>query len=415
MKSIICFLSLWVYVSGVCAQPGNYAPIPKIIPAAERMEVYLPLLKGKNVGVFANHTSLVGHTHLVDTLLSSGIRVTKVFGPEHGFRGTAGAGEKVKSDKDNVRGLTVISLYGNKKKPSADDLKGLDVLLFDLQDVGVRFYTYISSLQYFMEAAFEQGIPLMVLDRPNPNGHYIDGPVLEKSFVSFVGLQPVPVVYGMTIGEYAMMIAGERWLTPQANKKFDYYRNAKSTPDTPFHFLVIKCVNYDRNIEYTLPVAPSPNLPDQATIRMYPSTCFFEGTVMSEGRGTDKPFLYVGHPTLPKNMFTFTPKPNAGAKSSKCYYQTCYGWNFTPTAQRKKFDRIRIDYLINAYHAFPGKDTFFLKNNFFNKLAGNSTLMEQIRKGTTEKEIRESWQPGIDRFKAIRKNYLLYPDFESYR
>lgn len=412
MKSVICFLSLWVYISGVCAQPGGMPPTPKIIPAAERMDVYLPLLKGKKVGVFANHTSMVNRTHLVDTLLSSGVQVIRVFGPEHGFRGTAGAGEKVKSQKDAATGLPVVSLYGAKKKPTADDLKGIDVLLFDLQDVGVRFYTYISSLQYFMEAAFEQGIPLMVLDRPNPNGHYIDGPVLEKAFSSFVGLQPVPVVYGMTIGEYAMMIAGERWLTPQANKKHDYYRNAQSTPDTPFHFLVIKCGNYNRNIEYTLPVAPSPNLPDQATIRIYPSTCFFEGTVMSEGRGTDKPFMYVGHPAMPKNMFTFTPKPNAGAKSSKCYFQTCYGWNFTATAQRKKFDRIRIDYLINAYNAFPGKDSFFLKNNFFNKLAGNSTLMEQIRKGTPEKEIRKSWQPGIERFKTIRKKYLLYPDFE---
>lgn len=412
MKSILCFLSLWAYVSSICAQPVHLSPAPKIIPAAERMQVYLPLLKGKNVGVFANHTSMVGHTHLIDTLLASGIRVVKVFGPEHGFKGTASAGEKVKSKKDDASGLTVISLYGNKKKPTAADLKGIDVLVFDLQDVGVRFYTYISSLQYFMEAAFEMGIPLMVLDRPNPNGHYMDGPVLEKEFSSFVGMQPVPVVYGMTIGEYAMMIAGERWLSASANKKHDYYRQATSTPDTPFHFLIIKCENYNRNIEYTLPVAPSPNLPDQATIRMYPTTCFFEGTVLSEGRGTEKPFLYVGHPTLPKNMFSFTPKPNAGAPSSKCYYQTCYGWNFTPTAQRKKFDRIRIDYLINAYHAFPGKDSFFLKNQFFNKLAGNSTLMNQIRNGVTEKDIRKSWQPGIERFKTIRKKYLLYPDFE---
>lgn len=412
MKRFYLICTLLFSVSIASAQPGGDYQPPKIIPAAERMEVWRPLLKGKKVAVFANQTSVVGNTHLVDTLISSEINVVKIFGPEHGFRGTAGAGEKVNSGKDQKTGLPIISLYGKNKKPSREDLKGVDVILFDVQDVGVRFYTYISSLQYMMEAAFEYGIPLLVLDRPNPNGHYVDGPVLEKSEASFVGMQPVPVVYGMTIGEYAMMIAGEKWLSPAANLKYDYYQTAKSTIDTPFHFLVIKNKNYDHNMEYHLPVKPSPNLPDQATIRIYPTTGFFEGTVLSEGRGTDKPFLYVGHPTMPKNMFTFTPKPNEGAKSSKCYFQTCYGWNFTATAQRKKFDRIRIDYLIDAYRAFPGKDTFFLKNNFFNKLAGNTKLMQQIKNNTSESEIRKSWAADIAAFKVIRKKYLLYPDFE---
>ncbi len=387
----------------------------RIIPGAERMEVYVPMLKGKSIGVFANHSSMVQQTHLVDTLIKSGVRVVKIFGPEHGFRGDANAGEKVQDGIDKRTGIPVISLYGSHKKPTKEDLKDIDVLLFDIQDVGVRFFTYISSLQYYMEAAYENSIPLMILDRPNPNGFYVDGPVLEKDQASFIGMQAVPVVYGMTIGEYAMMISGEKWLTPAANARETYYRNAKNSADTPFHFQIIKCKQYDHTSLYEMPVRSSPNLPEMQSVYLYPSTCFFEGTVFSEGRGTDKPFQYIGHPLMPKNLFAFTPKPNEAAKNSKCYNQVCYGWNLTGKKEqvlKKLCKQIQLKYILDAYKLFPGKDSFFLKNNFFNKLAGNTRLMKQITSGMTEKEIRKSWEADLKAFKKIRKKYLLYPDFE---
>ena len=385
-----------------------------IIPGAERMEVYLPLLKGKSVAVFANPTSRVKNTHLVDTLIKSGIKVVRIFGPEHGFRGDADAGEHVNDAIDSRSGLPVISLYGNHKKATKDDLKDVDILIIDIQDVGVRFYTFISSLQYYLEAALENHKPLLILDRPNPNGFYVDGPVLDLKYKSFVGMQPVPIVYGMTIGEYALMLAGEKWLSPEANAINTYNISTQPTNDTPFHVLVIKCRNYDHSSKYILPVNPSPNLKDMQSIYLYPSTCFFEGTVLSEGRGTDKPFQYIGHPALPKNLFSFTPKPNTGAKNSKCYYQQCYGWDLSGTsaAVLKKLDKkIHLKYLIDGYKIFPGKDSFFLKNNFFDKLAGNDELINQIRNGVPEQKIRESWEPGLRNFKAIRKKYLLYSDF----
>lgn len=382
-----------------------------VITGAERMQVYLPLLKNKAVGVFANQTSMVGNTHLVDTLLKSGIRVVKIFGPEHGFRGTANAGEEVNNDIDKKTGIPVISLYGDHKKPTKHDLEDIDVLLFDIQDVGVRYYTYISSLQYFLEAALENHKPLMILDRPNPNGFYVDGPVLDPNFKSFIGMQPIPVVYGMTIGEYALMLAGENWLSDEANRINAYNVTTTPTADTPFHVTVIKCKNYDHNTKYVLPVSPSPNLKQMQAIYLYPSTCFFEGTVLSEGRGTDQPFQVFGHPLLPKNLYAFTPKPNEGSKSSKCFYQQCYGWHISGTNEEvlKKLDgKIQLGYLLEAYRLFPGKDSFFLKNNFFNKLAGNDILMKQVKQGLSEAEIRKSWEPGITAFKAIREKYLLY-------
>jgi len=388
----------------------------KVIPAAERMQVYVPMLKGKKVAVFANQTSLVKNVHLVDTLIKSGVNVVKIFGPEHGFRGNADAGEHIDDKIDKSTGIPVISLYGKHRKPTPGDLKGVDVLLFDIQDIGVRFYTYISSLQEYMEAAFENGIPLMILDRPNPNGFYVDGPVLDTNFKSFIGMQPVPVVYGMTIGEYAFLIAGEKWLSNKANEKYAFYQTAKNSPDTPFHFQVIKNGNYDHTTRYPLPVMPSPNLKEMQSIYWYPSTCFFEGTVMSEGRGTDKPFQYFGHPAFPKSLFSFTPKPNEGAKSSKCYFKKCYGWNVSGTEKEvlKKVDaQIQLSYLIKAYKLFPGKDSFFLKNNFFNRLAGNAILMKQIKKGIPEKTIRKSWERDLNAFKIIRKKYLLYKDFDD--
>lgn len=411
LSTLIFFLCL--LIAG-----GSFAQVPVrtgITTGAERMEVYLPLLQGKTVAVFANQTSMVKNTHLVDTLLKSGINIVKIFGPEHGFRGNASAGELIENSVDKKTGITVVSLYGNHKKPTPEDFKGVDVLVFDIQDVGVRFYTYISSLEYFLEAALENHKPLMILDRPNPNGFYVDGPVLDKKFKSFIGMQAVPIVYGMTIGEYGLMLAGENWLSEKANQINAYNITTKPNADTPFHVTVIKCKNYDHKTRYELPVNPSPNLRQMQSIYLYPSTCFFEGTVLSEGRGTDKPFQVFGHPNYSKKLFSFTPMPNEGAKSSKCYFQKCYGWNLSGTNEQilKKLEgRIQLSHLIKAYKLFPGKDSFFLKNNFFNTLAGNDVLMQQIKKGTSEKDIRASWQPGLTAFKAIRKKYLLYQDFE---
>lgn len=422
MKSFceISFMKKFTYccialVFSCCLVKGQQTANNPVITGAERMNVYLPMLKGKAVAVFANQTSMVNSTHLVDTLLSRGINVVKIFGPEHGFRGDADAGEHVGDAKDKKTGLPVISLYGNHKKPTPGDLKGVDVLIFDIQDVGVRFYTFISSLQYYLEAALENHKPLLILDRPNPNGFYVDGPVLDTQFKSFVGMQAIPIVYGMTVGEYALMLAGENLLSPEANAINAYNVTTNPTIDTPFHVQVIKCKNYDHNTKYILPVNPSPNLKEMQSIYLYPSTCFFEGTVLSEGRGTDKPFQYFGHPSLPSNLFSFTPNPNAGAKSSKCFGLVCYGWNLNGTNEEvlKKVDnKIQLKYLLDAYKLFPGKDTFFLKNNFLNKLAGNDILMQQVKGGNSEAEIRASWQTGLTAFKVKRKKYLLYTDFE---
>ncbi|MBC7866641.1 MAG: DUF1343 domain-containing protein [Gloeobacteraceae cyanobacterium ES-bin-316] len=394
-----------------------------IIPAAERINVYLPLIKGKRVGIFANQTSTVGNSHLVDTLRKLGVDIKVIFGPEHGFRGTADAGEKIGNYTDQKTGIPVVSLYGSKRRPSAEDVKDVDILIFDIQDVGVRFYTYISSLEEFMEAAFEIGKPLMILDRPNPNGHYVDGPVLDKKYKSFVGMQSVPVVYGMTIAEYAMMIAGEKWLSEKANARHDYYKNyAQNSIDTPFHFQIIKNGNYTHKSKYVLPVKPSPNLPNIQSIYLYPSTCFFEGSVLSEGRGTDKQFQVFGHPSLPKNLYSFTPNPNEGAKNSKLYGQVCYGWNLSGTPEEvlnKVDNKVQLKWLMEAYKLFPEKDKFFIlpksgkmEESFFNKLAGNNKLWQQLVAGKSETQIRKSWEPKLSEFKKIRKKYLLYEDFE---
>jgi uncharacterized protein YbbC (DUF1343 family) len=404
MKIIIASLFLFTVISAEAQK--------KIITGAERMEVYLPLIRGKSVAVFANQTSLVEGTNLVDTLIKRGIRVVKIFGPEHGFRGHADAGEIVGNYIDKKTGVEVISLYGKHYKPTAKDLENVDVMIFDIQDAGVRFYTFISSLQYYMEAAFENSKPLLLLDRPNPNGFYADGPVLDKKFESFVGMQPVPIVYGMTIGEYASMIAGEKWLSEDGSKKYAYYLHARNSKDTPFHFLVIKCLNYDHNSKYVLPVKPSPNLPSMQSIYWYPTTCLFEGTTLSEGRGTDKPFQVFGAPSLPKNLYAFTPHPTEGAKISKHYGEVCYGWNLsgTPREVLKKIDKkIQLKWIIQAYKLFPDKENFFLQG--FNRLAGNDEMMKQIKDGYSESDIRKSWEPALSNFKKIRKKYLLYKDF----
>ena len=388
-----------------------------IKPGASQLEEYLPSLKGKRIGVFANQTSVVGNTHLVDTLQKLGIKITVIFGPEHGFRGTADAGEKVGNYVDKKTGIPVISLYGTKRRPSADDLNDVDVLIFDIQDVGVRFYTYISSLEELMNAAFENQKPLIILDRPNPNGFYIDGPVLDKKYKSFVGMQPVPIVYGMTMGEYAWMLVGEKWLTPKANEKYAQLKNTASD-----FFKVIKCVGYTHLSKYELPVKPSPNLPNIQSIYVYPSTCFFEGTTLSEGRGTDKPFQVFGSPDLPSKLYAFTPNSNEGAKSSKHYGKLCYGWDVSgskETVLEEVNNKIQLKWLIQAYKLFPNKNKFFIvpksgkmEESFFNKLAGNNELWQQIVAGKSEKQIRKSWTPQLSEFKKTRKKYLLYPDFE---
>lgn len=411
MKKIMFMLPAFLiaFLSG-CSQPNtvqhSVTEDSKIIPAAERMDTYVHLLKNKRVAVFANNTSMVKDIHLVDTLSRLGINIKKIFAPEHGFRGTADAGEKVLNSKDPATGIAVISLYGKKRKPNAEDLADVDVIVFDIQDVGVRFFTYISSLEDLSESAIEFNKPLIVLDRPNPNGNYIDGPVRKDGYRSFLGMQKVPVVYGMTIGEYVMMLKGEKWIDSAIRKK--------SAND--LDITVIPCANYTHSSRYELPVKPSPNLPDMASVYLYPSTCFFEGTVLSEGRGTDRPFQMFGHPDLPDSLHSFTPKSREGAKSPKLVNQLCYGWDLGGSNEEvlKKVDaRIQLNWLKTAYNLFPGKDTFFINNGKnFDRLAGNSELQKQIKNGADEKTIRASWKPELDRFKKIRKKYLLYKDFE---
>ena len=399
---------------------GRYADTTKLVlPAAYRMNVYVPLLKGKRIGICANQTSVVENTNLIDTLLKEGVNITKIFSPEHGFRGQADAGEQTENYRDVSTNITVVSLYGKKLKPAPADLADVDILVYDIQDVGVRFYTYISTLQYFIEAAAENSKPLMILDRPDPNGFYVDGPVLDTNFRSFIGMQPVPVVYGMTIGEYAMMICGEKWLSSAAaNNKYTYYRTAENSADTPFHFLVIKCANYDHKSRYALPVKPSPNLPDMGSIYWYPSTCFFEGTNISEGRGTEKPFQIFGAPSLPKNMYAFTPVSRPGALSPKYMNEVCYGWNLSAEGSPHPGAKIDLQFLLEAYRLYPDKTNFFIKpkatdkSYFFDKLVGNAKLRQQVIDSKTEDEIHASWQPDLNNFKQIRKKYLLYKDFE---
>jgi uncharacterized protein YbbC (DUF1343 family) len=409
IASLFSFFSALLAVTAYAqSDPGS-----RIIPGAERLSVYTPLLKGKSVAVFANQTSMLGNIHLVDALLKEGIAVKKIFAPEHGFRGAGDAGEHMGSQVDSATGIPVISLYGDKLKPSAEDLATVDIMIFDIQDVGARFYTFISSLQKYMEAALENHKPLLILDRPNPNGFYVDGPVLDKKLASFVGMQPVPVVYGMTIGEYARMIAGEKWLSEQANEVYSYYERAQNSVDTPFHFLVIKCGNYTHKSRYALPVRPSPNLQNMQSVYLYPSLCFFEGTAVSLGRGTDKPFEQYGHPGFPSSLYQFTPVSMPGAKNPPLVNQTCFGFDLSNISiDREVNGHLQLKWLLNAYRLFPDKEKFFLASHYFDKLAGTDQLMQQIRDGKSETEIRNSWEPGLSAFRKIRKKYLLYEDFE---
>lgn len=375
-----------------------------ILPGAYQTKAYLPLLKNKRVGLFTNQTAIVGNVHLIDTLIKLGINIQKVFTPEHGLRGTADAGEKVSDEMDVKTGIKIVSLYGKKNAPDANDLLDVDILLFDVQDVGTRFYTYINSLQYFMEAAKANSKPLIILDRPNPNGHFVDGPILEAPYVSGVGKNPIPIVYGMTLGEYAQMVKGEGWMKNDSSK-------------TNWSLTIIRNKNYNHNSHYQIKIAPSPNLPDMTSILWYPTTCLIEGSVMSEGRGTAHAFAFIGHPSIPNKQFSFTPNPRQGAMSSKLYGQKCYGWDLTQVKPPK--DKINLSIIIDMYKSFPQKDSFFImpkenkpSNYFFNKLVGNANLMEQLKAGASEADIRKSWAPGLMAFKKVRKKYLLYQDFE---
>lgn len=366
----------------------------KILPGAERLQLYIPLLEGKNIGLVVNHTSKVNNSHLLDTLLDFGIKVKTIFAPEHGFRGTAGAGQSIESGSDKKTGLPIISLYGDHKKPISTDLEGLDLVVFDIQDVGVRFYTYISTMTYVMEACAENNIPFLVLDRPNPNGYYIDGPVLDPEFSSFVGLHSVPVVYGMTIGEYALMVNGEKWMNNGIQCDLE----------------VIPCSEYTHDWTGELPVKPSPNLPNHISVLLYPSLCFFEGTKVSVGRGTELPFQHVGHPDYSKKDYSFTPSATETTKYPKLQDKVCYGLNLSQLDDYyiKAENRINLSYLLDFYHDLNMGEDFFLDNHFIDLLAGTDSLRIQIQEGLSEEEIRETWQEDINRFKEIRSLYLLY-------
>lgn len=360
----------------------------------ERSEIYLPLLKNKVVGVVTNQTGLRNDkTHIVDFLAHENIKIKSIFAPEHGFRGDADAGEHVKSGKDPKTGIQIISLYGDNKKPKSEQLKGIDVLLFDIQDVGARFYTYISTLTYVMEAAAENNVEVIVLDRPNPNDGFIDGPVLKEKWTSFVGMHPVPVVYGLTIGEYGKMVNGEKWLKNKIQAKYT----------------LIPMLGYHKKQRYGMLDRPSPNLPNDKSINLYPSLCFFEGTQVSVGRGTDLPFQIYGSPWTKMMQFQFTPKPNFGAKDPFLNGQNCYGENLSNYPEDLR--RLNLEWLIKAYQAYknPQQD-FFLKNLFFDKLAGTDELRKQIIAGKSEKEIRTSWKKDLENFEKIRLKYVVYED-----
>ena len=400
-KNTYFFLFILILFAGACKSNSqiNKETLIKVNKdttlqvGASRLTTYLPLLKGKKIGIVGNQTSIIptnnNYTHLVDTLLTLDVNVLKVFSPEHGFRGKADAGEKVVDGVDTKTGLPIYSLYGSNKKPKPKFIKDLDVLLFDLQDVGVRFYTYISTLHYIMEAAAQHNIQVIVLDRPNPNAHYVDGPMLEDKFKSFVGMHPVPIVYGMTIGEYAKMINGEKWL--QGGIQCD--------------LTVISLENYTHDTKYNLPVKPSPNLPNAKAIELYPSLCFFEGTTVSCGRGTDKQFQVFGSPLLLSNNYydySFIPKPNEGAKHPKHEGNQCYGKDLSNV----KVYHMNLEWLLNAFASYPKEEKFF--NTFFNKLAGTNKLQEQIKLGYTYRDIRKTWLPDLEKFKRVRNRYLIY-------
>lgn len=374
--------------SKICKNDGLMNRLTEITTGAYNFKKYLPLLKNKKIGIVTNQTGiLTNKLHLVDFLIAEKINIKTIFAPEHGFRGTADAGEKIVDGKDSKTGLPIVSLYGANKKPTKEQLSQINIMVFDLQDVGARFYTYISSLHYVMEACAENNIPLLILDRPNPNGGIVDGPLLEKEFSSFVGMHPVPILHGMTIGEYAQMINGEKWLKNGITCKLT----------------IIPCSNYKREMAYSLPVKPSPNLPNDQAINLYASLCLFEGTTISVGRGTEKQFQIYGSPFLPKESFSFIPKPNFGAKNPLYNNEKCFGEDLT---SYPRVTKLELKWLIKAYQNTTDKTSFF--NPFFTKLAGTKKLQQQIEANVSEKEIRQSWKSDLENFKKIRKKYLIY-------
>jgi len=389
MKQILytCLIVLLVISASECIY-AKKTPIP----GSYQIELYRNLIEGKKVAVVANQTSMTGQTHLIDNLLYIGIDIRLIFTPEHGFRDMADAGEEIEGGKDPETGITLISLYGPHLKPLAEDLAGIEVVIFDIQDVGVRFYTYISTLHYILEACAENNIKCLVLDRPNPNGFYFDGSILDTTYRSFVGMDPVPIVHGMTVGEYANMINGEGWLKDGA--KCD--------------LTVIKCKNYTHKTYYELPVKPSPNLPNQTSVYLYPSICLFEGTNISLGRGTAFPFQVFGSPDLPDRGFSFTPESVSGAKNPPLLGVKCFGTDLRTATKNGLVPKkeLNLDWIIGAFNDFPGKEKFF--TSYFDVLAGGPVLREQIQKGMTAKEIRESWKEGLEKFSKIREKYLLY-------
>jgi uncharacterized protein YbbC (DUF1343 family) len=367
----------------------------RIVTGAEQMDILLPLLSGKRVGIVTNHTSLVSGTHLVDTLLSEGIRVAAIFSPEHGFRGDADAGMLLENTIDSLTGLPIISLYGKNRKPASEDMENIDIMVFDIQDVGVRYYTYTSTMHYVMEACAEKNISFLVLDRPNPNGFYVDGPVLDMQYKSFVGMHPVALVHGMTVAEYALMVNSEGWLSAGKACKLLY----------------VKCKNYTHSDYYELPVHPSPNLKDMRAIYLYPSLGIFEGTVMSVGRGTPYPFKVIGHPEFLIRDFHFVPEPIQGeAVNPKLKGETCYGIDLRdiPLDSLRKRRQIDLSYIIKAHENMPEHISFF--NSFFINLTGDTALKKQIEQGESEDVIRASWEPALGEFKKLRKQYLLYSE-----
>jgi len=387
IKSLIVFFTVNIFFCSFLSA--------QIITGAERTERYFPVLQDKKVAVCFNQTSVIGKTHLLDTLVACSINVVKIFAPEHGFRGEAEAGATIQSSTDAKTGVPIVSLYGKNKKPTAEQLKDVNIIVFDIQDVGCRFFTYVSTLHYLMEAAGAQNIPILILDRPNPNGYFVDGPVLEEQYRSFVGMHPVPVVHGLTIGEYAQMINGEKWLEN----------------NLVCGLQIIECENYTHSDRYSLPIKPSPNLGSDEAIYLYPSLCLFEGTDISLGRGTKIPFQVYGHPQLKTGNYYFTPEPIKGVSENPPQKgKKCRGYNLTEIAKKNlnQSNSFNLTYLLNAYQHFPKELKFFTHPDFFDKLAGNSTLRWQIIYGKSEEEIRTSWQPALVEFKEIRKKYLIY-------
>lgn len=389
---IIFFFLLIIQVACLPAQDDV-----KIYPGAYQTEEYFPLLEGMKTGVVVNKASLLNSTNLVDTLLGMNVDLVKIYSPEHGFKGRADAGASVSDDSYSEKNIPIISLYGNKRKPLPKDLQDVEIMLFDLQDVGVRFYTYISTLHYVMEACGEAGIPLILLDRPNPNGHYIDGPVLEKEFRSFVGMHPVPLVYGMTIGEYAQMINGEYWLADSLQ----------------CDLRIIKCRNYDHNSYYKLPSWPSPNLQNMEAIYLYPSTGLFEGTIVSEGRGTEAPFQLIGHPSYSDKRVKFQPRSIEGASMSpKLKGKECYGIDLREISidSLQSLNSLNLEYLLDFYTDLKLGADFFI--NYIDLLTGTDEFRKQILNGLSSEEIQDGWNSDLIEFKKIREKYILYPDFE---